>query len=55
MIYVHWLILLTYTVVVLAAMVKVLMDNRQPVKALTWILVLCFIPVLGMVFCPKKK
>ena len=50
MIYVHWLILLTYTVVVLAAMVKVLMDNRQPVKALTWILVLCFIPVLGMVF-----
>ncbi|MCI5815111.1 MAG: cardiolipin synthase [Bacteroidales bacterium] len=50
MIYVHWLILLAYTVVVLAAMVKVLMDNRQPVKALTWILVLCFIPVLGMVF-----
>lgn len=49
MIYIHWLVLLLYLVVIIATMVKILMDNRQPVKTLLWLLVLCFLPVAGII------
>ena len=49
MIYVHWLILLIYGIIVIAAMVRVLMDHRQPAKTMAWMLVLMFIPILGIV------
>ena len=49
MIYVHWVILLIYGLAVVATMVRVLMDNRQPVKTMAWMLVLTFLPLLGIV------
>ena len=49
MIYIHWLLLLIYGLIVVAAMIRVLMDNRQPAKAMAWILVLTFIPVVGLI------
>ena len=49
MIYLHWLIFIVYVCVVLFTMVKVLMDNRQPAKTMAWVMVLIFIPVVGVV------
>lgn len=49
MIYIHWLVLLVYLFVIIATMIKILMDNRQPVKTLLWLLVLCFVPVAGII------
>lgn len=49
MIYIHWLFLLVYTLVIAIAMLKVLMDNRQPAKTLAWLLVLSFLPMVGIV------
>ena len=48
MIYVHWLILLIYGLAVVATMIRVLMDNRQPAKTMAWMLVLTFLPLLGI-------
>lgn len=49
MIYIHWAILTLYIFVVVAAMVTVLMDHRQPAKTMAWILVLSFMPLVGIV------
>ncbi|MCR5078143.1 MAG: cardiolipin synthase [Prevotella sp.] len=49
MIYVHWAFLVVYTVIVVMAMVRVLMDNRQPAKTMAWVLVLSFMPLLGII------
>lgn len=49
MIYVHWFFILLYTIVVVAAMLHVLMDNRQPAKTMAWVLVLSFMPLVGIV------
>ena len=49
MIYVHWLILLVYAIIVVLTMITILMDNRQPAKTMAWILVLWFIPLLGII------
>ena len=32
------------------AIIHVLMDNRQPAKTMAWVLVIGFIPVVGVVF-----
>ena len=37
-------------IVALAAIIHVLMDNRQPAKTMAWVLVIGFIPVIGVVF-----
>ncbi len=37
-------------VVAAAAIIHVLMDNRQPAKTMAWVLVIGFIPVVGVVF-----
>lgn len=50
MIYLHWLIFMVYVCVVLVVMVTVLMDNRQPAKTMAWVMVLIFMPVIGIVF-----
>ena len=50
MIYVHWAFLAVYVVVIIMVMVRVLMDNRQPAKTMAWMLVLTFIPMLGIIF-----
>ncbi len=49
MIYVRWIIFSVYTLAVVATMLKVLMDNRQPAKTMAWILVLYFLPLLGII------
>ena len=49
MIYVHWLFLVAYSIIVIMAMVRVLMDNRQPAETMAWMLVLMFVPLLGIV------
>lgn len=49
MIYIHWFILVIYAVVVVLTMITILMDNRQPAKTMAWILVLWFIPLLGII------
>lgn len=49
MIYVHWLFLVAYSIIIIITMVRVLMDNRQPAKTMAWMLVLMFIPFLGII------
>ena len=49
MVYFYWLIFVVYACVVLGTMLTVLMDNRQPAKTMAWVLVLIFIPVVGIV------
>lgn len=49
MIYIHWAFLVVYTFIVVAAMIKVLMDNRQPAKTMAWVLVLSFMPIVGII------
>ena len=48
MIYIQWAIIIAYTFIVIAAIVKVLLDNRQPVKTMAWIMVMSFVPVFGL-------
>ena len=50
MIYVHWILLVIYLTITILGIVAVLMDNKQPEKTMAWILVLCFMPVVGIVF-----
>ena len=49
MIYIHWIIVLVYAFTVIATILTVLMDNRQPAKTMAWVLVLLFVPVVGIV------
>jgi cardiolipin synthase len=37
-------------VVAAIAIIHVLMDNRQPAKTMAWVLVIAFVPVIGVVF-----
>lgn len=39
----------TYMLVILSTVVFVVLDNRNPVKAMAWILVLFFLPLIGLV------
>lgn len=49
MIYLQWALLGIYTLMVVGVMLKVLMDNRQPAETMAWLLVLGFVPVIGIV------
>lgn len=49
MIYVHWLLLTVYVLAVVGTMIRVLMDNRQPAKTMVWMLVLMFLPLVGII------
>lgn len=49
MINIHWIYLLVWLVLTLPAIVAVLMDNKQPAKAMAWILLLIFVPYAGLV------
>ncbi len=49
MIYIHWIVLVVYFVIIIGVMLRVLMDNRQPVKTLAWLLVLSFLPIVGII------
>lgn len=49
MIYIHWLLLTLYVLAVVGTMITVLMDNRQPAKTMAWMLVLVFLPLVGII------
>lgn len=44
------IIFLIYQIIAIAAVIHVIMDNRQPAKTMAWALVIWFIPVVGIVF-----
>ena len=39
-----------YKLMTIAAIIHVLMDNRQPAKTVAWVLVIYFVPVVGILF-----
>ncbi len=43
------LIFILYQVVVIAAIIHVLMDNRQPAKTMAWAMVIYFVPLVGII------
>ncbi|MDD7462254.1 MAG: cardiolipin synthase [Prevotella sp.] len=45
----NWLLLAIYSLVVVSVMVKVLLDNRQPAPTMAWLLVLGFLPIVGII------
>lgn len=49
MFYFHWIIIIAYIWTVLAAVITVLLDNRQPAKTMAWLMVLIFFPVGGII------
>ena len=50
MVYFHWIYLLLYVAIMVPAIIRVLLDNRQPAKTMAWILVLAFMPFVGIIF-----
>ena len=48
MLYIHWILLAIYLTITVVGIVAVLMDNKQPEKSMAWILVLCFMPLVGI-------
>lgn len=47
--YLYWLTAMVYGMVVVGTIISVLMDNRQPVKTMAWVMVLTFVPIAGIV------
>ena len=47
--YLRWLWFFFYYILVIGVMLKVLLDNRQPSKTMAWMLVLWFVPVVGII------
>lgn len=47
--YLYWIIFFIYSATVIGTIISVLMDNRQPVKTMAWVMVLMFMPVIGIV------
>ena len=50
MLYIQWILLVIYLAITIGGIVAVLMDNKQPEKTMAWILVLCFMPIVGIIF-----
>ena len=46
----HALLYILSIILTAVAIVHVVMDNRQPAKTMAWVLVLIFVPVVGVVF-----
>ena len=49
MIYVHWLVLVIYFVLCIGTVIAVLLDRKEPVKTFAWLLLLCYLPVIGII------
>ena len=47
--YLHWIFFILYMTLAVAAIVTILLDNRQPAKTMAWVLVLIFLPLVGIV------
>ena len=48
--WVNWLILAAYVITIVACIVVVLRENRNPIRSLAWVIALIFLPVAGLVF-----
>lgn len=48
--FIFWTILSLYIFWILSTVVVVLLENRQPVKTIAWVLVLILLPVVGLLF-----
>ncbi len=49
MIYIHGIFIVVYAIIIVGIILTVLMDNRQPAKTMAWVLVLLFVPIIGIV------
>ena len=49
MFYIHWAFILVYVFIIVSIMLAVLMDNRQPAKTIAWVMVLLFMPIVGII------
>ena len=49
MIYLYWTIFIAYSATVVGTIISVLMDNRQPVKTMAWVMAVMFLPVVGII------
>ena len=47
--YLYWIFVSLYTITIVGTVISVLMDNRQPVKTMAWVMVLMFLPGIGIV------
>lgn len=45
--YIFWIL---YAYIILSIIVVILLENRNPAKSLVWVLVLIFLPVVGVIF-----
>lgn len=45
----RWTFIACYLIASFLVMLRILMDNRQPAKTMAWVLVLFFLPVLGII------
>ena len=45
-----WSVYLIYLAVIVSTIWVVVLENRNPVKTIAWVLVLVFLPVIGLVF-----
>lgn len=48
--YTIWLLILIYAFTVVSCIVVVLSENRNPIRSLSWVIALVFLPVIGLVF-----
>ena len=46
---IHFLVFSIYGLITIGVIASVLMDNRQPAKTMAWVLVLIFLPVIGII------
>ena len=41
---------LLYFLIIIGTIMIVVLDNRNPVKTMAWVLVLFFLPIVGLIF-----
>ena len=46
---IEWIFIFFYVIIVVFTMIAIMMDNRQPVKTLAWMLAITFLPPVGIV------
>ncbi len=49
LLYLHWTFIVVYVLIDIAMMITILLDNRQPAKTMAWLLVLFFMPIVGII------
>ena len=42
------ILLIIYEIIVISTIIHVVMDNRQPAKTMAWVMVIWFLPVVGI-------